>query len=192
MNREFYDLFEIVKRRPRWRGRAEGLLAARVKLLEISRETSNELVAMHLPDQQVAARINACIAGGNKPVIIQISYDHTLTAARTKALRLRGYEVSPIVGNEAAKLLLTNACRRCDLFIVGHAAPDRTRREMVAWLRLHFPAVPILALNRPEAPELRGADFNLKLNGPETWLPVIARALGHAFPGPDRVSFGWV
>ena len=190
MNRELYDLFEIVKRGPIWRGRAEGLLAARVKLLEISRETSNELVAMHLPDQQIAARINARIQEGNKPVVIQISYDHTLTVARTKALRLRGYDVSPIVGNEAAKLLLTNTCRRCDLFIVGHAAPNPTRTEMVAWLSVHFPGVPILALNGPEASELRGADFNVKLNGTETWLPVIARALGHAFPGPDRVSFG--
>lgn len=187
MNRDSYDIFELVDGRPTWRGHTEGLLQARAKLGEISRETSNEVVAMRLPDSEIVMRIN-CSEEGNKPVVIQISYDHTLTA-RTKALRRQGYEVIPIVGNEAAKPLLVTP-RRCDLFIVGHAAPDRTRREMVVWLRAHYPGVPILALNRPEVPELPGADFNVKLNGPETWLPAIASALGRPSPRPDRVSFG--
>ena len=65
-----------------------------------------------------------------------------------------------------------------DLFVVGHAAPEEDRKEIVAWLKTKFPRVPILALNSPSIRKLSGADFNVKMNGPEAWLPVIARALG--------------
>ena len=64
-----------------------------------------------------------------------------------------------------------------DFFIVGHAAADQVREEMVLWLKAHYPGVRILALNPPKVSELAGADYNVKLNGPETWLPVIASAL---------------
>jgi hypothetical protein len=68
--------------------------------------------------------------------------------------------------------------QHCDLFIVGHAAPEEERKEMAAWLKTQYPEVRILALNSPKIRELVGADYNVKLNGPEVWLPVIASALG--------------
>jgi len=64
-----------------------------------------------------------------------------------------------------------------DFFIVGHAAEDQVRKEMALWLKVHYPGVRILALNPATVSELAGADYNVKLNGPETWLPVIATAL---------------
>jgi len=67
-----------------------------------------------------------------------------------------------------------------DLFIVGHTAPKATGQEMVAWLKPNYPGVRILALNPPLIRELIGADYNVKLNGPETLLAVIATALGGA------------
>ena len=51
---------------------------------------------------------------------------------------------------------------------------------MVAWLKANYPGVRILALNPPLIRELIGADYNVKLNGPETLLAVIATALGGA------------
>jgi hypothetical protein len=63
---------------------------------------------------------------------------------------------------------------------------------MVAWLRAKYPGVRILALNSPEIRELVGADYNVKLNGPEVWLPMIATALGgqpsNDIPPPTKHS----
>jgi hypothetical protein len=96
---------------------------------------------------------------------------------RTEVFRLHGYEVVSVIGNEAAKVVLSLP-HHCDFFIVGHAAPEDARQEMVAWLRTKYPGVRILALNSPKIRELVGADYNVKLNGPEVWLPMIATALG--------------
>jgi hypothetical protein len=64
-----------------------------------------------------------------------------------------------------------------NFFIVGTDATKEVREEMVAWLKARFPGVPILALNPPGTPLLRGANYNVKQNGSELWLPVVSRAL---------------
>lgn len=81
-------------------------------------------------------------------------------------LRLRGYEVVSVLGNEAAKVVLTLP-HHCDLFIVGHAAPEESRKQMVSWLKTKFPGVRVLGLNPPRVRKLPGADYNVKLNGPK-------------------------
>src|SRR5439155_1510278 len=86
-----------------------------------------------------------------------------------------GYGVISVLGNEAAKVLLSSI-QHYDLFIVGHAAPEETRREMVGWLKVKYPEVEILALNPPHQQVLR-ADYNVRLNGPENWLPIVAQLL---------------
>jgi hypothetical protein len=48
---------------------------------------------------------------------------------------------------------------------------------MVAWLKTTYPGIRIIALNSPTIWELPGADYNIKLTGPQTWLPVIDSAL---------------
>ena len=65
MDRE-YDIFELVQGAPMWRGHALGLLQARAKLLEISRRTSNELIAMHVLTKEIAARMNVLAGDGKK------------------------------------------------------------------------------------------------------------------------------
>jgi hypothetical protein len=120
-------------------------------------------------------------------VVFQIAYDSGLASARTSVLRLQGYEVVSVIGNEAAKVVLSMP-EQYDFFIVGHAAEDQVRKEMVLCLKAHYPGVPILALNPPKASELAGADYNVKLNGPETWLPLIATALrGPHGSGPSSI-----
>jgi hypothetical protein len=94
-------------------------------------------------------------------------------------LKLHGYEVVSVIGNEVTKLVLSMP-QDCDLFIVGHTAPEATGQEMVAWLKANYPGVRMLALNPPLIRELIGADYKVKLNGPETLLAVIATALGGA------------
>jgi hypothetical protein len=178
MERE-YDLFEqFSDQEPMWHGHAVGLTSARQKLQELARTTRNECFIMHLPTKEVVARLNVRSSRGidRKPVVFQIAYDSDRATARTMVLRQHGYDVVSVIGNEAAKVVLSMP-EPCDFFIVGHAADDQVRREMVLWLKAHNPGVRILALNPPKVSELAGADYNVKLNGPEIWLPIIATAL---------------
>jgi len=179
MERE-YDLFELFPDgTPTWRGHASGLQSVRLKLQEISKTTTNECFALYLPTKEIVARLNIAAArdGNAKPLVFDITYDEQVGAARTKILRRHGYDVISVVGNETAKVILSLP-QQCDLFIVGHAAPEEDRKEMVAWLRMKYPGVRILALNSPKVSELPGVDYNVKINGPETLLPLIAGALG--------------
>jgi hypothetical protein len=80
-----------------------------------------------------------------------------------------------VLSNEAAKVLLCSI-QKYDLFIVGHAAPEEYRREMVDWLKTHYPNVKILALNPPHQP-LPNADYNALGDDPESWLPFVTEHL---------------
>jgi hypothetical protein len=107
-----------------------------------------------------------------KPLIFQIAYDELLMASRAELLKAHGFEVMSVVGNEAAKAALTTA-QNYSLFIVGHSANLQVRREMAAWLKTRYPKVPILALNPAYQQELKPADYNIILNGPEEWLFIV-------------------
>lgn len=120
--------------------------------------------------------MNVRSAAGRKPFVFQITYEPQLAQSRSEFLRLQGYEVLTACGNGAAMVVLSEP-RDCDLFVVGHAAPEETRGKMVDWLKTNYPDVRIIALNPPAIPNLVGADHNVKLNGPETLLPVMASAL---------------
>lgn len=178
MERE-YDLFEqFPDGLPMWRGHALGLGNARLTLERIANATNNECFAVHLPTKEIVARLNVRVPRGGvrKPLIFQIAYDGKLALARTEILRLHGYEVVFVIGNEAAKVVL-GMPQHFDLFIVGHAAAEAIRREMVAWLRTNYSDVRILALNPPGIRELVGADYNVELNDPEVWVHVVGSAL---------------
>lgn len=175
-----YDLFELVDGTPIWRQHAQGLEDARIKLFELARRTPNECHAVHLPTHEVAARINVHSRDGRKPVVIQITYDQELATARSGVLRLHGYEVMSIFGNEAAKLLLSHR-RRCDLFIIGYQTADAVRTNMLAWLRANYADAPIMVLSPANSPKLIGVDFTFSEDRPEVWLGVIDHAVkGHS------------
>lgn len=168
-----------------WRGQASGLLDARRQLFDLSKTTRNECFAVHLPTKEIVARVNVRSVSGDKPVVFQVTYDPQRAKGRSEFLRLQGYEVQTVCGNDAAMLVLSDPLHY-DLFIVGHAAPEKTRREMVEWLKINYETVRIIALNPSSIPNLAGADYNVKLNGPETLLPAIASALG---AGRSSTSF---
>jgi hypothetical protein len=176
MERE-YELFEqLSDGSPMWRGHASGLHEVQRQLRELTKTTKNECFAMYLQTKEIVARVNVHTTEGRKPFVFQITYDEKLATARSEVLKLHGYEVATVFGSGAARLVL-HSHQHCDLFVLGHAAPEEERREMVEWLKKNYPGVPILALNSPGILRLSGADYNLKLNGPETLLPVIASAL---------------
>lgn len=132
---------------------------------------------MHLT-KEVVARANVGTSVGRKPVLFQIAYDHNAALARTDVLKLHGYEVVTVVGNDAAKLIL-DMRQDCDLFVVGHGAPDETRGDMVEWLKANYPRVRILAVNRLTIQRLHGADYNVTVSSPEALLAIISNALGN-------------
>jgi DNA-binding NarL/FixJ family response regulator len=84
--------------------------------------------------------------------IFQIAYTNELLIDRAQLLKNRGYAVMSALGNEAAKTLLTSLHGDdldISLFIVGHAAPPQTRRDMVDWLKVNYAGIKILVLNPP-------------------------------------------
>ncbi len=106
--------------------------------------------------------------------IFQIAYTEQLRSEKAELLRHLDYAVISVIGNEAAKVLLsTNPHNDLALFIVGHAASERTRKEMVDWLKEKYPKVKVLALNPPNS-QLPSADYNAIHNGLENWLPFVS------------------
>jgi CheY-like chemotaxis protein len=174
-----YDLFERSQDSSLiWHGSVHGLESARRKLQELAKRTTNECFAMYMPTRQIVALLNIAQAGQlrGRRVVFQIAYDEHRLAARAEMLRQNGYEVVSVVGNEAAKVVLSST-QHSDLFIVGHAAPERTRKEMVDWLKARYPHIKILALNSADHRQLTGADYNAILTGPDEWLSIVTAAL---------------
>ena len=179
MERE-YDLFEqFPDGSQTWRGQVRGILELRGRLADLSQSTKNECLAMHLPTQEVVARMNV---GGELPeiakqLVCQVAYDPIKAKARTRTLRANAYEVVTVMGNESAKLVL-DLCDGWSAFIVADSASQNVRQEMVSWLKSKFPAIPVVALNPATAPMLPGADYNVRHDA-ELWLPLLAIATRH-------------
>jgi hypothetical protein len=82
-----------------------------------------------------------------KRTVFEIGYgDKRGQKARAELLRRFGHKVISVQDNDAAKNAL-RVIHAVDLFIVGHAAPERAREEMVSWLKENYPKVRIVALN---------------------------------------------
>lgn len=152
-----------------------GLEFAHVTLEELSKHTTNECIAADEKTHQVVAQMNVPPPKRTIKRIFQIAYDEKAGFQRTELLRSRGYGVISVLGNQAAKVLLSSI-QPYDLFIVGHAAPEENRREMVDWLRTKYPKVKILVLNPSDQP-LPNADYNALPEDPEVWLVIITEQL---------------
>jgi hypothetical protein len=179
MNRE-YDLFECLPDGSTlWRCVAVGAFDAHLQLYELARTTANELFAIEVLTGEVLARVNTPLVSQQRNIkrIFQIAYDDKLHVTRAVQLRTHGYDVSSVVGNEAAKTVL-GSVHDYDLFVVGHAAPEETRIEMVGWLKMKYPKARILAMNPPDCQCLDGADYNVPQNVPGELLRTVSAALG--------------
>ena len=112
-----------------------------------------------------------------KRIMFQIGYDEKELNARAEMFRRCGLEVISVTDNESAKHALSSI-RDVDVFVVGHAAPEQTRREMVEWLKATFPKVKIVALIPSANRELSRADYNIVLNDWDKWPSLLAVAAG--------------
>ena len=134
---------------------------ARVKVLAAS--SPGEYVITNLTGQELSVK-------SQPKRIFQIGYDEKELNARAELFRRVGHEVMSVADNEAAKRILASV-QNVDVFVVGHSAPEQTRKEMVDWLKANFPKVKIVALIPSANRQLPRADYNVVLND---WDEVIS------------------
>ena len=152
-----------------------GLEIAKVAVENLARRTANECIAADERTHQIVAQLNLPPAKRKMKRLFQIAYDEQAGLHSAELLRNSGYGVISVLSNEAAKVLLSSI-QKYDLFIIGHAAPEECRSEMVDWLRTRYPDVKILALNPPHQP-LPNADYNAPASDPEGWLSFVMEQL---------------
>jgi hypothetical protein len=175
-----YEIFEVMPNgAPQRISVVSGLEFAKVALQGLARRTNNECFIADANIRHVVMQMNVPRAKLQATKrVFQIAYDEDTGLRRAELLKSRGYDAISVIGNEAAKVVLSSI-QHYDLFIVGHEAPKETRRDIVAWLRANYPGVKILALNPPNQ-QILGADYNVQQNGPEAWLPIVSQQLSNS------------
>ncbi len=175
-----YEIFEVMPNgTPQRVTVISGVEFAKLALQGLAKRTKNECFAADAKTRQVVMYVNVPLGKSRATrSIFQICYDEKLAVHRAELLKSRGYDAISVISNEAAQAVLSSI-QHYDLFIVGQAAPQETRREIVAWLRANYPGVKILALNPPNQ-QILGADYNVRQNGPETWLPIVSQQLSNS------------
>lgn len=169
-----YEVVQVLPDGSRWVGAVvPGVEFAKAALGNLAKRAHDECLAIDAKTHQVVMQLNVDSAKLQAMKrVFQIAYDEELGLQRTQLLRSKGCTVISVIGNEAAKAVLSSV-QYYDLFIVGRAAPEETRNEMVDWLRTSYPRVKILALN-PHDQQIPNADYNVTQDGPENWLPFIS------------------
>jgi hypothetical protein len=164
-----FDIFKVEASELRWMEVAPDLERAKARVKILATSSPGEYI---IANQETGEKVS--IKGQTKRILFQIGYDEKGINARAELLRRFGHEVISVTHNEAAKVALSSY-HDVDLFIVGHTAPEQTRKEMVAWLKTNYPKVKIVALN-PSKEQLDGADYNVVLNAQDEWLSLLAAA----------------
>ena len=172
--------FDIFRLEPKgdmlWVKSADDWKSARIAVRELmSYSPDDYLIHSHRTNNGLIVRHRPPSTSHNVKPIFQIAYDETLMESRAGLLKARGFEVVSVLGNEAATTALANHGDYL-LFIIAHAAKPSERTEMAEWLKRKHPKIPILALNPPYQQELKPADYNIILNGPEEWLFIVEAA----------------
>jgi hypothetical protein len=172
-----YEIFEVLPNgTPQKVDIVGGLEFAKIALEGLAKRTKNECFAADPKTRQVVIQMNVPRQKWETTKhIFQITYDEEAGVQRADLLKARGYAVISVIGNDAAKVALSSI-QDYDLFIVGHTAPEETRREMVDWLKTQCPTVKILAVNATDQRVL-GADYNVRENDSERWLRIVTQKL---------------
>src|SRR5215472_8880204 len=130
-----YDIFKVDVRGHRWMEAAADLQRAQARVKVLAASSPGEYLILN---QETGETIS--IKPPAKRILFQIGYDEKGLNARAELLRRFGHEVISVTHNEAAKIALSSF-RNVDIFIVGHTAPEPTRKEMVMWLKANYPQV---------------------------------------------------
>jgi hypothetical protein len=153
----------------RWVEAAVDVKRAKTRAQALAASTPGEYVISSLTGEKIS------IKSPPKQIVFQIGYDEKDLNARAELFRRVGHHVMSVPDNEAAKRALTSI-EKVDVFVVGNAAPEQTRKEMVDWLKTNYPNVKIVALIPCANRQLPRADYNIVLNEWDEWLSLLAAA----------------
>ena len=151
----------------RWMKAAANLEDAEALVKVLAASSPGEYVITNLTGEKTS------IKSLRKRIVFQIGYDERELNARAELFRRCGHEVLSVPNNEAAKhalILIDNV----DVFVIGHQAPEQTRREILDWLKENFPTVKVVALIPSANRQVSRADYNIVLNDSEEWLSLLA------------------
>jgi len=140
---------------------------ARVRVLAVS--SPGEYVITNMTGEKIFIKTLP------KRIVFQIGYNEKELNSRAELFRRCGHEVISVADNEAAKQALTSI-PNVDIFVVGHTAPEQTRKEMVDWLKTNFPKVKVVALIPSASHQLQRADYNVVLNDWDEWISLLGVA----------------
>lgn len=108
-----------------------------------------------------------------KKRIFQIGDEERQLKARAELFQRFGHEVISFSDYDAAKTTLLSSIPSVDMFIVGHSGAEKTRREMVRWLKTNYPDAKVVALTPSATRPIAKADYNLVLDGKYEWLSLM-------------------
>ena len=151
----------------RWMEGAASVERAKARVKVLAAISPGEYVITNLTCQEIAVKSQP------KRILFQIGYDERKLNARAELFRRVGHEVISAPDNEAAKRILASV-QNVDVFVVGHAAPEQTRKEMVDWLKANFPKVKVVALIPSASYQVPRADYNIVVNDRDEWLSLLA------------------
>ena len=109
--------------------------------------------------------------------IFQVAYDASLLKVRAEMLKLAGYDVISVLGNEEARNALDKDANY-QLLVVGWSATDAVRGDMVRWCKQRCPALRVIALYRAGGHSIAEADLNSCSENPAEWFGDVTRAAG--------------
>src|SRR5215469_12802545 len=126
--------------------------------VSVDRATARvKVLAKSSPGEYVITNLTGKVEFPPKRTMFQIGYDEKELNARAEMFQRCGFEVMSVADNECAKSVLSSI-GNVHVFVVGHTAPEQTRKEMVDWLKANFPKVKIVALIPSANRELPRAD----------------------------------
>lgn len=152
-----------------WLEGAVSLERATARVRALAASSPGKYVITNLTGEKIFIKSPA------KQIVFQIGYEEKDLKARAELFRRIGHEVISVADNEAAKCALASI-RNVDVFVVGHTAPEQTRKEIVEWLKANFPKVKIVALIPSANRELPRADYNIVLKDWDKWPSLLAAA----------------
>lgn len=156
--------------------KSDGTLQWLEGAVSVERATARvKVLTASSPGEYVITNLTGKVEFPPKRIMFQIGYDEKELNARAEMFQRCGLEVISVADNDSAKRALSSI-RNVDVFVVGHAAPEQTRREMVEWLKATFPKVKIVALIPSANRELSRADYNIVLNDWDKWPSLLAVA----------------
>lgn len=151
----------------RWVEAAADMQSAKTIVEELAMASPGEYVVSNMSGEKIS------IKAPRRRIMFQIGYAEQELKPRAELFRRFGHEVISVADNDAAKNAL-RAIHNVDVFIVGHTAPEQTRKEMVDWLKTNFPKVKIVALIPSAYCQLPRADFNVVVNDWDEWMSLLA------------------